>query len=161
MDWVRKQAPRLQGRVLEVGAYNVNGTVRDAIDIDVGVDMRDGPGVDMVLDASSELVDVFGSEWFDGVVCCETLEHVQDWRGCVRQMWDVLKPGGWLAISVPTVAKGRHGYPNDYWRWDQRLVRQVWPDAEIAKTWVAGIAWMAQKTGPLPDLEAVELHPVP
>lgn len=38
----------------------------------------------------------------DKIVCSEVLEHVPDDEGCIRELKRVLKPGGGLAISVPT-----------------------------------------------------------
>jgi SAM-dependent methyltransferase len=43
----------------------------------------------------------FGRGRFDGVICSEVLEHVEDDRGAVRELARVLKPGGTLAVSVP------------------------------------------------------------
>ena len=39
---------------------------------------------------------------FDRVVCSEVLEHVHDDRQSVAELVRVLKPGGLLAVSVPT-----------------------------------------------------------
>jgi hypothetical protein len=64
------------GSVLEFGSRNVNGSPRDIIDADrwVGVDISDGPGVDVVADAAT--VNVPGL--FELVVCVEVFEHATD-----------------------------------------------------------------------------------
>ena len=59
-------------RVLDVGSYDVNGSVRDGIEMlgcaeYIGVDMRDGPGVDEVCD-TVKLVERFGVESFDIII---------------------------------------------------------------------------------------------
>lgn len=42
---------------------------------------------------------------FDGVVCCQVLEHFSHSHlPAVREMRRVLRPGGWLEIDVPNVA---------------------------------------------------------
>ncbi len=41
----------------------------------------------------------FDDATFDVVTCLETLEFMRDWRGGVREMLRVLKPGGLLLIS--------------------------------------------------------------
>lgn len=41
---------------------------------------------------------------FDGVICAEVLEHIPDYRGALRELTRVLRPGGRLAISVPRFA---------------------------------------------------------
>jgi 2-polyprenyl-3-methyl-5-hydroxy-6-metoxy-1,4-benzoquinol methylase len=38
---------------------------------------------------------------FDTILSFETLEHLEDDRGFVRQLYDLLKPGGMLVISTP------------------------------------------------------------
>ena len=38
---------------------------------------------------------------FDGVVCSEVLEHLDDDLAAVRELGRVLKPGGTLAVTVP------------------------------------------------------------
>ena len=43
----------------------------------------------------------FGEAVFDGVVCSEVLEHLDDDLAAVRELGRVLKPGGTLAVTVP------------------------------------------------------------
>jgi SAM-dependent methyltransferase len=38
---------------------------------------------------------------FDAVVCSHVLEHVNDDRGAMSELWRVLKPGGWAVIQAP------------------------------------------------------------
>lgn len=58
----------------------------------------------------------FAGGAFDRVLMSETLEHVPDDRGALREAHRVLAPGGVLAVSVPHVA-----YP--FW-WDP--LHRVW-----------------------------------
>jgi len=44
----------------------------------------------------------FGDAFFHKVVCSEVLEHVPDDHSAMRELTRVLKPGGILAVSVPT-----------------------------------------------------------
>ena len=75
---------------LEIGSYDVNGSVRPLVAVlkpreYIGVDLRPGPGVDVVCDAcSGALADRYGR--FDIVIATETLEHVQSWPRFVREM---------------------------------------------------------------------------
>ncbi len=41
------------------------------------------------------------SESFERVICCEVLEHVDDYPAMIKELIRVLKPGGYLALSVP------------------------------------------------------------
>ena len=38
---------------------------------------------------------------FDAIICSHVLEHVMDDRKAMREMFRVLKPGGWVVIMVP------------------------------------------------------------
>jgi len=44
----------------------------------------------------------FCKEYFHKVICSEVLEHIHDDNVAVRELTRVLKPGGILAVSVPT-----------------------------------------------------------
>lgn len=118
LDFARRHT--FTGTVLEVGSLNVNGSLRSVIPVTLGVDMRPGPDVDEVVNAC-DLVKRFGPESWDNVVSAEMLEHAEDWRGALNSMWDVLKPGGKLLLTMASIHKGRHAYPDDYWRF-----RNVW-----------------------------------
>lgn len=43
----------------------------------------------------------YAADLFDVVVSCETLEHVRDPGTAVRELARVLRPGGWLFLTVP------------------------------------------------------------
>lgn len=53
----------------------------------------------------------FRSDAFDAVICTETLEHLPDDRGAVREIARVLRPGGLLHAAVPS-----HFTELLYWR---------------------------------------------
>lgn len=38
---------------------------------------------------------------FDAVICIHVLEHIEDDRSALAEMYRVLKPGGWAIITVP------------------------------------------------------------
>jgi SAM-dependent methyltransferase len=46
--------------------------------------------------SADELVSLFGAAAFDAVVSTQVLEHLRDWPGALREMRDVLRPGGLL-----------------------------------------------------------------
>lgn len=150
LNFAKKHAERFSGRVLEVGSYNVNGTVRDHIPVTIGVDMRKGPGVDHVLDASSVL-SFYGVNSFDGVVSCDALEHIEDWHGALTNIWGVLKDGGPLLLTMANMKKGVHGYPDDYWRWPMDRWKRLFGANEIVGEFEGGPSQgvCVIKTGPL------------
>lgn len=51
----------------------------------------------------------FRDATFDRVICAEVMEHVHDFRAAARELARVTKPGGRLAITIPT-ATSEHLY---------------------------------------------------
>jgi SAM-dependent methyltransferase len=98
-------------RVIEIGSYDVNGEIRSIFrDIDlqeyVGVDLIEGPGVDLVglgheiqLDADS----------FDLSISVECFEHDQFWPLTFAKMVNLVKPGGWVVFSCASTGRPEHG----------------------------------------------------
>jgi len=114
------------GRVLEVGALNVNGTIRDALEMSaaewVGIDLEHGPCVDQIMQPG-KILETFGPDSFDTVVCFETLEHdVRPWN-TVEAMKAVLRPGGHLMVTTPTFGFPVHRYPIDCYRFGEDAYR--------------------------------------
>ena len=119
-------------RVLEVGALDVNGSARAAVEAlspaeYLGVDIEAGPGVDRVV-AAEDLVTTFGAGRFDLVISTELLEHVADWRAVVHNLKAVLAPGGRLVLTTRSWPFEYHGYPFDFWRWEVADLRMVFAD---------------------------------
>jgi SAM-dependent methyltransferase len=122
-------------RVLEVGSYNVNGSVRPIITAYhpseyLGVDQAAGPGVDEVLDCSA-LIETFGAGSWDVVVSTEMLEHVRDWRACVRNLIHVVAPGGLLVITTRSPGFPYHPFPEDHWRYPVAAFERILANARL------------------------------
>ncbi len=105
--------------IYEFGSFQVDGQIGFA-DLRtlfqykeyIGCDMREGPGVDKVLN----LHDINLSEKSVGLVLCfETLEHVEDPRKALKNIYRILKPNGITVISS-AMNFPIHDYPSDYWR---------------------------------------------
>lgn len=101
MDWVqssfaewRYSRPGQRFNVLEIGSLDINGSVRHIFSpfarSYLGIDMQEGPGVDLVADAST-----FSTEDdYDIVVCCEVFEHSPVWRDIVSNAHSLMRTGG-------------------------------------------------------------------
>lgn len=44
----------------------------------------------------------FADATFDRVICAEVMEHVHDYRAAARELARVTKPGGRIAVTIPT-----------------------------------------------------------
>lgn len=100
-----------KGRVLDVGALDINGSYRylfNSWDY-VGLDIVDGPNVDYTPRepyAWASLKD--GS--FDVVISGQTFEHIEDPEKTMAEIERVLKAGGTACIIGPTTG-GSHNEP--------------------------------------------------
>lgn len=92
--------------VLECGARDVNGTVRDLFPNAtwIGVDIGEGPGVDVVAD----FADYTHPEPVDLVVSTEVLEHTSRWREIVASAARNLRDGGKVIITAATHGRAPH-----------------------------------------------------
>lgn len=95
-------------RVAEFGSYNVNGSVRalltDAEEY-LGIDSRDGPDVDKVIDAARWN----GKGEYDLVVSTETLEHTPRPESVINSAHKALKGGGLLIATMAAPERAPHG----------------------------------------------------
>ena len=96
----------------------------------VGIDLEPGPGVDVVC-AVESLTDRFGAGSFNLVIASELLEHLRDWRGSLRQMAQVLAPGGRMLITTRSWGFPVHRAPWDYWRYEPSDAARIFPGALI------------------------------
>jgi SAM-dependent methyltransferase len=122
-------------RVLEVGSLDVNGTVRPGIQAlrpaeYVGIDIRPGPGVDVVCDAA-EIDHRFGPEAFDVVISTELLEHAREWKKIVHNFKYVLRPGGLLVVTTRSYGVDFHRHPFDFWRYEKDDFELIFSDLQI------------------------------
>jgi len=64
----------------------------------VGVDIEQRPYVSRLVD----ITDIpFESNFCDAIICIHVLEHIEQDRKAIRELYRVLKPGGWAMITVP------------------------------------------------------------
>jgi predicted SAM-dependent methyltransferase/SAM-dependent methyltransferase len=115
--------------VLEVGSYDVNGSVRTVLApmgpaAYVGVDQSPGPGVDEVVDCEV-LADWAAGTCFDLVISTEMLEHVRDWQTCLRNLLEVVADGGLLLVTTRSQGFPWHGFPEDHWRYSVEAMGEL------------------------------------
>jgi SAM-dependent methyltransferase len=106
----------IRGRVLEV--MNADYTCRfgaaversDVLDID-----PTNPSATIVADLAN--ADDVASETFDCFILTQTLQYIYDLRSAVEHAHRILRPGGTLLCTVPTVSRiARRELDSEYWR---------------------------------------------
>ena len=103
-------------KVLDVGAYDVNGNYRDLFTQFqyVGMDVEAGPNVDLVVEEPYNWKEI-ADESYDIVICGQALEHIEYPWETMREIARVMKKGGLCCVVFPS--KGPlHYYPLDCWR---------------------------------------------
>jgi SAM-dependent methyltransferase len=118
--YARSSAPT----IVEFGAMNVNGSLRDVAPEGatyVGLDLEAGPGVDIVVSPGDKVPLAAG--YADLVVSSSALEHDAAFWITFKRMCRICKAGGYIYINVPSNGFV-HSYPLDCWRF--------YPDAGIA-----------------------------
>lgn len=103
-------------KVIEIGAQNINGSIRDFCPDQfdyLGVDFVAGAGVDLVLDDPYSFPLESGS--VDIVLSSSCFEHSEMFWLLFLEIMRVLKPHGLFYLNAP--ANGQfHRYPVDCWR---------------------------------------------
>lgn len=103
-------------RVIDIGAQNVNGSLREVCPATfeyVGVDFTVGKGVDVVLDDPYVLP--FADDSVDIVVSSSCFEHSEMFWLLFLEVLRTLRPNGLFYLNAPSNGSF-HRYPVDCWR---------------------------------------------
>lgn len=110
--------------IVEIGAMNVNGTLRSVAPAKakyIGIDQQSGPGVDVVVPPGADIPVATGTA--DLVMASSVLEHDMMFWETFGQMCRLAKVGGYIYLNVPSNGCV-HSFPVDCWRF--------YPDAGMA-----------------------------
>jgi hypothetical protein len=116
--------PAKPAKILEIGALNVNGSLRDHSPRNaqyVGLDFEAGEGVDVVITGLDDWN--VPDAHFDLVMASSVFEHDPFFWKTFVAMCSKTKSGGHVYVSAPSNGTV-HRYPRDYWRF--------YPDAGLA-----------------------------
>ena len=96
-----------ESRVLEVGSYDVNGTVRIFFSncIYIGIDVAPGNGVDVVCPGQ----EYKSNKKFDTVITCEMFEHNPFWKETWLNILSLTQSGGLVVMTCASTGRGEHG----------------------------------------------------
>jgi SAM-dependent methyltransferase len=135
--WIEREAPGAAGlRVLDVGC-GVKPYLpyfADAAEY-VGLDVADNPYAD--LQGAVEALPVDDAS-FDVVLCLQVLEHTEDPRRAVEELYRVTKPGGRVLASTHGT-QVFHPLPVDHWRWTH---------TGLARLFASGGEWRSVTVSP-------------
>lgn len=85
-------------------------------------------------DIESPLADVkfdlhqapFEADSFDVIFCNHVLEHVEDYRQCMRELYRIMKPGGWGIFQVPIDYRREKTYEDPSIVSEEDRLRHYW-----------------------------------
>jgi SAM-dependent methyltransferase len=103
-------------RILEIGSYIGGFNIRSLNPQNseyVGVDLVEGPGVDVVL--TDPYIFPFGDNEFDYIISSSCFEHIDFFWVSYLEIMRVLKPSGVFYLNAPSNGDF-HRYPIDSWR---------------------------------------------
>lgn len=123
-DWGLGPVP-----TVELGSYDVNGSLRPHFSGRyVGVDIRPGPGVDVVASAAGVPL---RERSFGCCVCTEMLEHDARFWLSVLEMRRLLVGDGMVLLSTRGFGFPVHDFPADYWRFTKDAIAELFTWAKI------------------------------
>lgn len=109
MKYVRDKFPEKFNnvRVLDIGSLDINGNNRYLFSnySYVGVDIGEGPNVDVVMRGHEYKDEVP----YDIVISSECFEHDEFWDLTIQNAIDLTKPGGIFLFSCATTGRPEHG----------------------------------------------------
>lgn len=127
---LKKTVKYVNGNVLDVGCgmKPYEQIFSPYADKYVGVDMVEGPKVDIVADISKGMP--FQSGTYDTVICTEMLEHTPYPRESIREISRVVRTNGHIILSSPFTHK-LHGEPYDYYRFSHHILEIILQEAGL------------------------------
>ena len=126
--------------ILEIGSKDHGNTIDfrkffKNTDTYIGADMEDGKNVDVVIDFT-KTNQPLQENFFDLIICCSVLEHVEAPWLFSENITKLSIKGGSLFIAVPFVWRF-HGYPNDYFRYTHNGIKKLFKGYEWDRSFVS------------------------
>lgn len=126
---LRYYLPQLTGNLLDIGCgRKPYENLLKKIDTYIGIDVSHNEKVDVVIDPSKPYP--FDDNYFDCILCTQVLEHIQNLDHTIMEIDRVLKPGGFIIITVPFIYN-EHG--KDYHRFSTNGITALFNNYRVIK----------------------------
>lgn len=124
---IQRQSSKLKGQLMDFGCgrkpYQSLFKVESYIGVDVEVSGHSHAKEDIDVYYNGKTLP-FADHTFDSIFSSETFEHVFNLEDIVPELYRVLKPGGYMLITVPFVWD-EHEVPYDYGRYSSFGIRHL------------------------------------
>ena len=126
---IKRIVPYYKGDVLDVGCGQspYRFLLDDSQTRYFGIDIAGADKFDYV---NSEITSFngrdipFGNERFDGLICTEVLEHVENYQELINEMFRVMKAGAIGIVTIPWSAR-YHYIPFDFFRYTPSALKNM------------------------------------
>jgi SAM-dependent methyltransferase len=120
----------IRGHVLEVGDDTYTRMLGSNV-TKLDILQADASNAQATIVADLAQADNIPSDTFDCIVCTQVLLLIYDFRGAIRHLHRILKPGGILLVTVPGIShlcRPDADLWGDYWRFTTRSMRRLFEE---------------------------------
>jgi len=133
LSFIKTNIDKFKEPYLEIGTkYGLTKNIRELFPNSeyIGLDMEDGPGVDVVVDLTEDFIsidEILAGKRFSTIFCLSVLEHCRNPFLMCENITRLLNRNGVVYVSVPFSWKF-HEYPSDYWRFTPEGIKVLFPE---------------------------------
>lgn len=127
-DFLQKNSHCIKGRVLEVASNDYTKMFGGAnvAQSDVLHVVENYPGATIVADLGKPMN--IGENLFDCIILTQTLQFIYDYKQAIENCHKILKPGGYLLLTVPGISHIGKDPWNWYWSFTKFSVHRMLAD---------------------------------
>jgi len=101
-SFIKDSLPLLSGNILELGASYQRDYSQYATNAKTYTKSNSEAGGNVELEIDARRMELEDNS-YDGIVCLNVLEHIEDFKSVFKEIFRVLKPRGTLILTVPFV----------------------------------------------------------
>ena len=119
---IKYYSPKIKGTILDIGAGKMPYRSLFSCDKYISLDSNLYSGIDISADITKKIP--LKKESIDNVICFQVLEHIDNPKKAVDEIFRVLKKGGNCLLTTHMAAP-LHGLPYDYYRFTPFALRKI------------------------------------